>query len=109
MKINASSDVDRVKPEDLARYTNMILEQIVQAINGKLSFGDNFDAKLLTVTFSAANTDVATIHGLGRVPAYYIVLGSSAATNIYDGSSANTSSLLYLRASATGTVRVMVL
>jgi hypothetical protein len=109
MRVTASSEVDRAKPEDVAKYTSQVLEQIVQVVNGKLGFADNFDAKILSITFSAANVDVASIHGLGRAPSYYVVLGSTVATTLYDGSSANTTSLLYLRASVAGTVRVLVM
>ena len=109
MRVTASPDVNKVKPEDIALYTSMALTEIIQVINGNLSLADNFSGKILTITFSTANVEVATPHGLGRVPSYYIVLGSSVATNIYDGSSANTAQLLYLRASVSATVRVLVI
>jgi len=108
MRLSAAPDVERVKPEDLARYTSIFLTQVVELLNNNLSFADNFNAKILTITFSSANVEVATIHGLGRVPSGYIVLGSTAATSVYDGASANTSSLLYLRSSAVAQARVLV-
>jgi hypothetical protein len=109
MRLTASTEIDRIeKPEDQPRFISMALNQIAQILNNGLGFSDNFNAKTLTISFSAANTDVATIHGLGRVPTGYIVIGSSAATSVYDGASANTASLLYLRASAATTVKVLV-
>lgn len=108
MRITASPDVERVKTEELARYTSIFLTQVVEALNNNLSFVDNFNAKTLTVSFTAANTDVAIIHGLGRVPQGYIQVGQNAATSVYDGASANTAQLLYLRASATANVRLVV-
>lgn len=109
MKFIASTDIDRIESiADVKRYISIALENIGQVLNNGLFFSDNFNAKLLTITFSAADTDVATIHGLGRVPTGYFSVGQSAALIVYDGASANTSSLLYLRASAAGTVRVFV-
>lgn len=108
MKITASPDVERVKPEDLARYTSIFLTQVVEAFNNNLSFDENFNAKTLSITFGTANVEVASIHGLGRVPSGYFLIGSNVAMSIYDGASANSASLLYLRASASGVGRILV-
>ncbi len=108
MRINASPDIERVEEAEQARYTSIFLTQAVELLNNNLSFADNFNAKIISITFSAADVDTASAHGLGRVPSGYIVLGSSAATQVYDGASANTAQLLYLRASAASTVKVMV-
>ena len=104
-KLTASTDIDRFEAQDAQvnealKYATLALEQVGQLLNNGLGFADNFNAKLLAVTFSAGNTDVASLHGLGRVPQGYFQVGQTAASLIYDGSSANTSSLLYLRASA---------
>lgn len=108
MKINASTAIAQVKPEEVQRFVDIALSQIVQAINGRLTLLDNFDSQILTVTIPTANVDVAVSHGLGRVPQYYVCLGSLAATTLYDGSSANTASTLYLRATVATTARVWV-
>lgn len=108
MKVTASTRIAQVKPEEVQRFTDIALDNIAQVINGNLSFQDNFNAKILTVTFSTANVDVASAHGLGRVPSYYICIGSTTATTLYDGSSANTASLIYLRATVATTARVLV-
>jgi hypothetical protein len=107
-KVTISSDIDRVSPEDLPRYTAIALDAIIGTINGNLDFQTNFNAKTSSVIFSAANTDTAVIHGLGRVPIGYIVYGTTAAMSIYDGATPSTSQLLYLRASATGTARILI-
>lgn len=106
--ITASSDIDRVKPEDLPRWTALCLENIISTINGKLDFQSNFNQKTVSVNFSAADTDTAVSHGLGRVITGYILVGSSAALSIYDGTSGSTDQVLYLRASATGSARILV-
>lgn len=109
MRLTASPDVDRVEADQAPRYTSMFLTQVVEALNNNLNFTDNFNAKTVTVTISQANTDTAVIHGLGRVPSGYIILGSTAATQVYDGAGANTAQLLYLRASAVAQVRILVI
>lgn len=108
MKVTESTDMDKLEPDQLPRFTQKALENIASILNNGVLFSDNFNAKTLTFTFSAANIETAVIHGLGRVPTGYIQVGSSAALTVYDGASANTSSLLYLRASALGTGRVLV-
>ena len=108
MRITASPDVDRVEDKDLARYTSIFLNQVVDALNNNLTLTENLNAKILTFTFSTANVDVATIHGLGRVPQGYFVVGQNAAASVYDGASANTAQLLYLRSSAVAQVRLVV-
>ncbi len=108
MRITESPDVDRVKPEEMPKFISRFLTQVTEAFNNKLSLSDSFDGKFLKDTFTTANVEVASIHGLGRVPIGYIVVGSTAATQVYDGASANTAQLLYLRASAASTVKVLV-
>jgi hypothetical protein len=108
MKFTASTDIDRVKPEDLPRYTTMALEQLGQILNNGLLPQDNFSANILTVSFPSPGAEVAVSHSLGRVPTGYIAIGCSTATTLSDGSSASTSSVLYLRASVASSVRVMV-
>ncbi len=109
-KFTSGVDIDRLQTEDeVKRWVSLAFDQLQSLINGGLSFSDNFNAKILSITISTANVDVASLHGLGRVPSGYIVLGSSAATSVYDGASANTSSILYLRASVAATVKVLVI
>lgn len=108
MKFSASTAIDRQDDENVKRFTSLALDQIQQILNNGIMFSDNFDAKQLNVTFSAANTDTAAIHGLGRVPGGYVLVGANAAMSVYDGASASTSQVLYLKSSATGTARLLV-
>lgn len=108
MKFTESTNINRVEEEDESKYVEKALNNIAAILNNGIVFTDNFDAKILTITFSAANADVASLHGLGRVPSGYVQIGQSTATTVYDGSTANSASLLYLRASATGVCKVMV-
>jgi len=108
MKFTESTEIDRVEQEEANRYTAKAFKNLEAIVNNGVTLYDNFDAKFLTVTFVVADTDVATLHGLGRVPNGYIILGTSAAMSVYDGVSANTTSILYLRSNAAGRCRIMV-
>ena len=107
-KIQASTGIAQVKPEEVQRFVDLFCQDVTRVVNGNLDFATNFNAKALSVNFSAANTDVAVAHGLGRVVVGYVQTGASAAMSLYDGSKASTSSTLYLRSSATGTARILV-
>ena len=107
-KVTASTDFDRVKPEDLPKFLSLFGEQVVQVLNNGLDFQSNFNCALISVTFSAANTDTAVSHGLGRVPTGYLIYSRSTAMDVYDGVTAWTSDTLYLRTSTTGTIGVIV-
>lgn len=108
MKLTASESLQQVKPEELGRYADIFCQDVVQVVNGGLTFGDNFNAKTLSVTFPSANGTVAVIHGLGRVPAGYMVQSLTANMVIFNGTSGNTAQTLYLQASAAGTASILV-
>ncbi len=107
-KVQASTSVSNVKPDEVARFTDLCLADIVNIVNGNLDFGSNINCKLLSVTFSAANVNTAVTHNLGRAPAGYIVTKSSASANVFDGTVASNSNTLYLQASAQATVGLLV-
>jgi hypothetical protein len=107
-KLTASVDFDRVKAEEMPRFINLFAEQVESLINNGLTFSDNFDAKIVSVSITTADTDFAVAHGLGREPLGYFVIGQTANMGVYNGSRANSASVLYLRASAVGTASVLV-
>jgi hypothetical protein len=107
-KITQDSGVDKIQePKEQIRFITQFFENVKQLINNGLSFADNFNTKILTLTFSATNTDTALVHGLGRAPVGYLILRRSANMVVY-GATANTSSIIYLKSSAAGTVTVSV-
>jgi len=108
MKITVAANLSNVSQEDLGRFTSQFTEQVKDAINGNLSFADNFKAQTVSVTFDSANAEVQVSHGLKKTPTGYIVVGTSAAMSVYDGSSSNTAELFYVRSSATGTARILL-
>lgn len=107
-KVQASPDLATIEDKDVKKYVSLALNDIVDKVNGKLELGVNVSGKILSAIFTAANTDTVFAHGLGRVPVGYIRVSASASMVIYNGSSANTSTNLILRSSATGTAGVYV-
>jgi hypothetical protein len=93
---------------DMGRYLDQVLGDILSAINGNLLFDKNVSAKLFSVVFSQANTDAATTHALGRVPLGYIVTSSTVACRVYNGSTGNTSKVIYLRSDTPATVGILI-
>lgn len=108
-KITQESKIDIVK-EDVDRWNlvSQFFDQVKTIINNGLKFSDNFDGKIINVTFSSANTDTSVAHGLGRAPAGYIVTSLSASMVIYNGSTGSSSTNLILRSSAAGSAGLIV-
>lgn len=85
-------------------------QKISDAINGGLRFGDNNNVALISYTSSAsAGTEDELTHNLKRVPVGYILVRADKAVALYDGATAWTTTLLYLKANASSAaVTVMV-
>lgn len=74
-------------------------------LDGGISVDDNMDVSRVSVTSHATpGTEFSVAHGLGKVPTGYIVYGQAGAGSIYDGTTSNTSTTLYLRSDAANTV-----
>ena len=108
MRVTASTDIQHEGQETQARNVQQALEDIVTQVNGGLTFAENISCKIVSVTFANVNVEQAINHGLGRVPAGYFPILKSAATNIYLGDSARTSSVIYLKANQVATVSLIV-
>lgn len=110
MRIKAALDLAQLTTwQQLQRYVSDVIRQIVDLCNGKLSFSENFDCFTASVEFTSTSVDTAVPHGLGRAPNGYIIVKRSANMVIFDGSTENTDSVLYLRTSATGTASVIII
>lgn len=107
-KVQASSDLSTIDESDIKKYVTLVLQDIVDKVNGKLELGVNVSGKVLSFTFAAANSDTSVAHGLGRVPVGYLLAGSSASMSVYNGSIANTASSLTIRSSTAGTASIYV-
>lgn len=110
MRIGASGDLQNVKTlEDLKRYVTIFLGQVSDAINGKISVVDNIRGQIIAVTFPVANVTVQVAHTLGATPVGYLAISADSALSLYDGDSPNSKQFAYLKSSATGVARVLVL
>ena|SRR3990167_888968 len=84
---------------------------VLQAILDKgIDFDDNLDIKRVSVTsHGTPGTEFSVAHTLGKVPTGYIVYGQAAAGSVYDGTTANTKTTLYLKSDvATVSFRLVV-
>ncbi len=63
-----------------------------------ISFDDNVDVSRVSIaSHGTAGTEFAVTHGLGKAPSGYFVAGQTAAGSVYDGSTANDKTTLYLK------------
>lgn len=106
-KVTASTDIQQVKPEDVPRFTDLALQDIVRVLNGDVDFTNNINCKIVSVTFSAANVSQSVSHGLGRVPSGYWITKRNASANVFDGSGGSSSSTYSLQASAPVTCSIL--
>lgn len=67
-------------------------------LDAGISFDDNLDISRTSVTsHGTPGTQFSVSHGLGKIPVGYIVYGQDGAGSIFDGVTANTSSLFYFK------------
>lgn len=108
-RVTYDPGIDRIQdPKEQIRFAAQNFDMLKEVLNNGLQFADNFDAKIINITFTSANADTRADHGLGRVPQGYIVFRRSASMVVYDGATAWSTSSIYLKSSATGTVTVMI-
>lgn len=100
--------MDTVEQNDMPRWLTIFLSEVKRALNNGLNFSDNFDGRVLEVTFSAANSDQIVNTGLRRIPQNYIVINRSANMTVYNGNAASSVGTIYLRSSAVGTARLLI-
>lgn len=109
MKIQTQANPGNVTSwEELRRWTGVNCDQVSRAINGGIDLIDNCSTISVSVTIEAANSDTKVTHGLERMPNGYIVIGKSGNITVFDGTAASTTSELYIQATATGTVKLLV-
>jgi len=96
--------------KDLFQELNSWEQSIRTILDKGISFDDNVDIKRVSVTSHATpGTEFSVAHTLGKTPTGYIVTGQAGAGTIYDGTTANDATTLYLRSDASSvSFRVMV-
>ncbi len=98
-KVTTPSNFSTVSTwEDLRRFSAQLCQDIVNQINGSLTFKDNIQGTDVEVFFPVANVDLAITHKLGYVPNGFLVVGLNSAAIIYSGLQANTIQI-FLRSS----------
>ncbi len=107
-RITESTDVTQAKPEEVNTLVDKFQQQVSEVINGGLDFHTNFNGTLVDAVFTAANTDTAVAHGLGRIPTGYIPTSKTAAMHVFTGTGKWTTKLIYLRADVVGTAGLLV-
>lgn len=108
-KINSASDSPNQNTLDgLRKFVNAFSNDVTQALNGGLTFQDNFACQLKEVTFAHSNTEQLIEHTLKKVPTGYLAIRADAVTNLYDGTTAWTNKLIYLRADVATTVTLLL-
>jgi len=99
-KIKLAIDITKMGPDDpqFTLYVGRLLSQVVDTINGRISLSDNCDATFVSATIKQANVEQGIPHSLNRVPQGYFVVGSQAATQVYNGSTTWTTNAIYVKA-----------
>lgn len=109
MKIKTVQSLSNIDTLDgLIKWVSQMATDIVNVINGKVSLTDNCQTSLVTVNFTAANTEIPVPHSLGMVPQGYLDAGKSAAITVFDGTTSNTSSTLFVKSSGVGTAKLLI-
>ena len=92
--------------EDFKISASVVFEQLIDALNGKLDFG-NLKTQTISVTFPNANTNYSISHNLKKTGVNYLVVSKNAATDIYRGSG-DTTSVIVLKATVATTVTLIL-
>ena len=109
MKIKTTQNVANLKTlEELIRYCGKTFQDILAEFNGRVDLLDNCATELLDLTFTSSGVEVSSKHNLGRAPRGYLVAGASAAIQIYDGQSVNTSEFIFFRANGAARAKVLI-
>jgi hypothetical protein len=94
---------------------NTFMKETHKALNW-VEFGDGTTAENMGVVFisstnssGSADRELTLTHNLGHVPHGYIVIKQNAKGTLYDGSTANTATKLYLKWSETSAVTFKVM
>jgi hypothetical protein len=107
MRVKGFTELANLDPEEFVRHGSQAIGSLADAVNGSLSFDVNMNTKTVTAVFTAANTDLAITHNLGRIPTGYLQSKASANMVIFDGSRVADKNTSYLRSSAPGTITLI--
>ena len=95
-------NMENIKEDKKWSSLTLFLKDIYNILNKGLVFKDNFKGSVIRVSFTAANADTTIRHGLAFVPTSYLVLNSSVALSVYDGSQTSDIDNIFLKSTAIG-------
>lgn len=99
-KISLASENPPSNLPDLVTWIASFAKDVVQQVNGNLTFPDNFKCDIVNVSFATAGTDTVVKHRLGRVPTGFLLINSNLVLSVYRGSQPMTANFITLRGSA---------
>ena len=108
MRIRNFWNVENAKGDDRWQALVLFCKDVYNILNKGFTLSDNAKGTLLEIVIPAANTNVQVRHGLDIVPQNYILVGSLAATSVYDGTQANDKTYFNIRSSVATTVRLFI-
>lgn len=97
-----------IEPDAKLKAIGIFLKDVYSILNRNISFADNIRGAKLSVTFGAANVDTQIRHGLDFVPTNYILVKSSVAMSVYDGSIGPDKNFIYLRSDGIGVAEIFL-
>lgn len=99
--------------QEVQRFASAVLDNIVDVVNGQLSFVDNINADgPYTVTFSGSSDVKSIVHNLNRVPTGVIEIYRTAAITTYTPSGVAytwTNNKIFLQSSGAGSVTIYII
>lgn len=108
-KISQNDRLGTIKdPVDFIRQASKLLGDIVLVINGKIEFGDNIQSQIVSVSFSAQNTDTSVNHALNKSSVNYFPVSKNVACDIYTGNRAANNKTIYLRSTQVASVTLVL-
>ena len=84
--------------KDLVSVLSGHSDNLLGILDRGISIDDNMDMNRFSiVSHVTPHSEFSAAHGLGKIPVGYIVYGQTATGCIYDGSTTNTKTTIYLR------------
>ena len=105
--VNETENDEKVKKQ--LEAATLFLKDVYNILNKGIIPTDNMRGALLSVTFTALNSNTSIKHGLNFVPSNYFVVGTSGDMRVYDGVTLNDLTYANFRvAGTTGSARVFL-
>jgi len=95
---------------DVLKTLQDFFNRIVAILNRGITFTENVDCVLVTLTSSATPDDSNTVnHTLGKIPNGYIVYYQNKAGSLYDGGTTWTNTAIYVKSNiASVTFKIII-